>query len=245
MNDYFSIKGGKNNKPLELDKLPLEPEITKNKAYGFLSKINKKLDRKDIAKNVTLQNAIDIKEKVETVRDACEKKNPKFYKLQAKFNPFSKAYKIEKLSGEILGKIGHVIHTKKSELGDNQAVLSNLNALQARLGIPNTTQPTDAFAEFEVPDQAFKYVHFLPNSQFKGYVRYSEHYDKIISNPSEIPDHRNDLLLVPLQIDRKNNAIRILTEDDPELDSILGPSIKYNDVYRNAQNIRVKLQAES
>lgn len=223
MGDLFKIHGGKSNKPLEV--LELNHIPGKNKAYGFLRKVNKKLDKKDIISHVTLQNAIKIKDSVNQVRDECANQS-KLYKFQARFNPFSKAYKIEKLTANILNKINHIIKAKENDFETNVTL--------------NTDNPNEFFA---VSDEVIRRIKKANASSDQGYILYSEYYNKIISYFNDIYDHRGEVLAIPIQINHEDHVIRIMTEEEHQKLSFYQKKyINYEAVQRNAQTIMTKLQ---
>lgn len=110
MSQIFKIEGsGKSLNISEVKKTPGE-----NKAYGFLRKVNKKLNNDD--KKLNLEQAKKIRDSVITVRDACKNKSPTMYKLQAALNPFSKAWKIERFSKNILIVTNKAIESHKDNI---------------------------------------------------------------------------------------------------------------------------------
>ena len=78
------------------------PQMPRNKteAYKFLQKNNASIQKHQTS--ISPEDAEKLALDVLTVRRRCRSKNPRLYAIQAKFNPFSKAFKIERLSKKIL-----------------------------------------------------------------------------------------------------------------------------------------------
>lgn len=181
-----------------------------NEAYGFLRKVNKKLTKENV--KLSLEQAKLIQDSVNTVKNAAKKNSPKMYKLQAALNPFSKAWKIEKLSKNILPITNEVLKHYEKE---------------------NTTDP---YKFFDVSERLIKNMQKDDRDDDVGYVFYFEHENQTVLETYGIK-HWHEFIAVPVKIDKYHNSIRLMSNKENLKPDYHGFSINYDVIQNHAKSI--------
>lgn len=197
--DFFKVSGsGENFQFLEVSKFP-----GRNRAYGYLNKLNKKLDNDPV---VSSDVAKRIKKSVEVVRKKCQSKHSFIYKVQSKFNPFSQAYKIEKLSSKIISKLDDPMFIKKQKQHDEVILDQKIKE--------NNDKP---FEFFNCDNHIFYNASDRVNNEGEGVLYYFPDGALGHGTPAKskhiaftIKDHDRGYLKVSFKLDKEKKAIQLI-----------------------------------
>lgn len=175
---FYKVQSNKSTNTFEIK--------TQNKMYGnrraigFLRDLKKTVSKRALkaGQDVQLKNIID------EIQVRASSKHPMMYRLQAKLNPWSKAYKIKHLSQDILK--GVAAKSQALKVGFQQ----NIDDPFSYFAVPQNTLDTLKTLDAKPPNSLKRVIYFCPAENYGK--------DKFVY---DVQDLQNRGLAVPITIE--------------------------------------------